>query len=247
MLAKSLRILCFGDSLTAGYSASTYPTLHAYAGALETSLKAAYPQLNISTDVQGFLGDQTECPAFVCPGFLPRIEKLYENTPGYDYAIILGGTNDLHWNRTVDNIFTSIQKVWNIALTNHTKVLALTVPECGDCGNETDVKTLALNSNIINHVASNFYTFNLHDSVPYWNMTAAERSSYWDDGIHWTPKGYDLVGGRIAERMLEMLKANNQTNQTQPTNHGGLGRGNIGSVLNVLLFAIFGHLGLMFS
>lgn len=28
----------------------------------------------------------------------------------------------------------------------------------------------------------------------------------WDDSIHWTPKGYDLVGGRIAERLQEILK-----------------------------------------
>lgn len=55
----------------------------------------------------------------------------------------------------MDDIFTSIQKVWNIALTNKTKVLALTVPECGDCGNVTDEKTLALNADIMNHVADN--------------------------------------------------------------------------------------------
>lgn len=73
------------------------------------------------------------------------------------------------------------------------------------------------------------------------------RTEIWDDdGIHWAPKGYDLVGSRIAQRMVEVLKANNQT-QPPPTSHGELRRNNFGSALNILLFAIFGNLGLMFS
>lgn len=76
-------------------------------------------------------------------------------------------------------------------------------------------------------------------------MTAEMRAEIWDDSIHWTPKGYDLVGSRIAERMLEVLKANNVTD---PTSHGELRRGISGSALRAGLFAaIFGHLGLMFS
>lgn len=75
---STLRILCFGDSLTQGWSLSTNPIVHPYAGNLETTLKTAFPPVNISTDVQGVGGDQTECPPGRCPGFLPRMQKLCE-------------------------------------------------------------------------------------------------------------------------------------------------------------------------
>lgn len=67
------------------------------------------------------------------------------------------------------------------------------------------------------------YTFDLHDSVPNRNMSDKERKEYWDDGIHWTPKGYDLVGSRIAERLIEILKSEESD---QGSEHGELKRKN---------------------
>lgn len=49
------------------------------------------------------------------------------------------------------------------------------------------------------------YTFNLHDSIPYKSMPEKERKEIWDDIIHFTPKGYDLLGKKIAERLEEIL------------------------------------------
>jgi lysophospholipase L1-like esterase len=50
------------------------------------------------------------------------------------------------------------------------------------------------------------HTFDLYSSVPYKRMPEKERKVIWDDIVHFTPKGYDLVGSRIAERMVEILK-----------------------------------------
>ncbi|KAE8444691.1 hypothetical protein EG329_014348 [Mollisiaceae sp. DMI_Dod_QoI] len=209
LIINSLRILCFGDSLTAGWSRSTHPILHPYASTLETSLNTTFPYMNVSINVEGYLGDQTECPTGRCPGFLPRIEQLYQQSSDYDHynwAIILGGTNDLDWNRDAPEIYASLQKVWGIPLSHGTKVLAITVPECGDCGPVTDQRTIALNSMIMTHQADNYYIFDLHESVPYRGMSEEERKIVWDDGIHFTPAGYDLVGSRIAKRLVELLQ-----------------------------------------
>ncbi|KUJ11157.1 SGNH hydrolase [Mollisia scopiformis] len=220
-LNNSLHILCFGDSLTAGWSLSTHPVLHPYAGSLEATLGKSLPSINVSTDVQGVGGDQTECPPNVCPGFLPRMEKLYQeldDSQHYDWAVILGGTNDLNAGRDAPEIYTSLQKVWGIPLSHDTKVLALTVPECGYCEPITNKRKAVLNDNILKHPADNFFTFNLHDSVPYGNMSEEMRKEIWDDIIHFTPKGYDLVGSRIAERLTEILK----DDLSQDRDHGEL-------------------------
>jgi hypothetical protein len=72
LIQNSLHILCFGDSLTAGYSKAG-ALYHPYAIALESSLKKALPSVNITIDNQGWNGDQITSP----PGiFLPRMIKL---------------------------------------------------------------------------------------------------------------------------------------------------------------------------
>ena len=36
-------------------------------------------------------------------------------------------------------------------------------------------------------------------------MAEADRKKYWDDGLHLTPAGYDMMGERIAERLVEII------------------------------------------
>ena len=57
-------------------------------------------------------------------------EETHPHNP-YDWAIILGGTNDLSMEYDTEDIYEALQKVWAIPLNHSTKVLALTVPECG--------------------------------------------------------------------------------------------------------------------
>lgn len=75
MLAiDSLNILCFGDSLTAGWYMSG-PEWHPYANSLVESLKNSFPSLKITADVQGLPGDRVVSPP---GGYLPRIDILCE-------------------------------------------------------------------------------------------------------------------------------------------------------------------------
>lgn len=36
-------------------------------------------------------------------------------------------------------------------------------------------------------------------------MDPVEREKYWDDHIHLTPAGYDLMGEKIAARLVELI------------------------------------------
>jgi hypothetical protein len=70
MIGSSLHILCFGDSLTAGWSSSG---VHSYSIALEASLTKALPDVKITIDNQGLNGDQVNTPP---GGFLTRMDIL---------------------------------------------------------------------------------------------------------------------------------------------------------------------------
>lgn len=53
--------------------------------------------------------------------------------------------------------------------------------------------------------------------MPYHNMREEERTRYWDDHVHLTPDGYDLMGEKIAAALVELIMP---PGRLQPT-HGG--------------------------
>lgn len=126
----TLRILCFGDSLSSGYSSAAD---HPYATRLTTVLSRAFPSLNIDAQVDGLPGDVVVC----LPGgsrFLRRIEPKFLTRGGgtpYDWTVVLGGTNDLAFQYGADRIFAGLRDVWAVPLSKGGRVLACTVPEAG--------------------------------------------------------------------------------------------------------------------
>ncbi len=52
----------------------------------------------------------------------------------------------------------------------------------------------------------NSYTVDLCSAVPYFDMDKDTRDNIWDDGLHLTKEGYEMMGDAIASRMIELLK-----------------------------------------
>ena len=104
-LPKSLRILCFGDSLTAGYTSYGWE-FYPYADHLRTGLQHMLSTSDIHVDVAGLSGDQ------VRGSYLPRIKRECANagTP-YDWIVVMGGTNDLAWGQSPDRIYEGLRKL----------------------------------------------------------------------------------------------------------------------------------------
>ena len=165
-----LKILCFGDSLTAGT-----PAEHPYGGRLEERLEDALPHLAPICEVDGLPG------AKVTPGlFRKRMERAWaraaadngssgssyrkqvdggagagegrvggdgaedgqqqQREPEYHWTIVLGGTNDLGWRVSAADIIEGLKETWDVPLRRGGKVLALTVPEIRDAGPLDEVR-----------------------------------------------------------------------------------------------------------
>lgn len=105
VIPKSLRVLCFGDSLTAGYTMSGC-TFSPYANHLQASLEHILASSDIQIEVAGVSGDQVQGQ------FLRRIRaKCQANCePHYDWVIVMGGTNDLAWGQQPGQIYEGLSK-----------------------------------------------------------------------------------------------------------------------------------------
>ncbi|KAF4161812.1 hypothetical protein CNMCM6936_002965 [Aspergillus lentulus] len=215
---KELSILCFGNSLTAGYYhfGCDY---HPYALTLKDKLQAAFPTTTFTIDVDGLPGDLVISPVGT---FLPRIQAKFDGS-NYDWVIILGGTkhvtsclwlegpganvsSDLGRGYPVSKIYPALQEAWEVALDSGANVLVLTIPECSAVSTTLDARRDEVNSSILSHKAEGFHAFDLHGIVPYHNATEEFRKKIWDDGLHLTAEGYKLVGEVVGEHLIALLK-----------------------------------------
>ncbi|KAK0628401.1 SGNH hydrolase-type esterase domain-containing protein [Bombardia bombarda] len=211
---QKLRILCFGDSLTAGYSAmgSVY---HPYEKMLVQMLEMAFPDMDVETVEDGKPG---------CTVKFAYLDRIQENFPPkkkdaepFDWVIVLGGTNDLAIGVPPESVFEKLREVWDFALRRKCKVLALTVPEAGGFRKRTEPPRIKLNDLIKGYKRTGFHVFDLFAAVPFQSMSAQDKERYWDDGLHFTPDGYDLIGNKIGIMLVSVLAREKAENDPVPS------------------------------
>ena len=49
------------------------------------------------------------------------------------------------------------------------------------------------------------HLFDLVKEMPNHGISDGDREGFWDDGLHFTAKGYEKMGRLVARRMLEVL------------------------------------------
>lgn len=217
-----LRILCFGDSLTAGY-----PANHPYGGKLEEKLSAASPHIEPICEVDGEPGNRVAHGSY-----RRRMERAWgrrssigsngsnssrpstgndtgaSDQPLYDWTIVLGGTNDIAWNISPNDVIDGLRRTWGIPLSRGGKVLALTIPEAGR-GHypRSDKARDEINEAIRAYKRPGYYYFDLYSALPYKTMPPAKRSRIWnEDAVHLTEEGYDYMGEKIAEALTRIIR-----------------------------------------
>ncbi|KAK4197794.1 SGNH hydrolase-type esterase domain-containing protein [Triangularia verruculosa] len=205
---QKLRILCFGDSLTAGYSdlGCIYHPYHAKMGQM---LAMAFPDHDITIVERGDIGDTVKT------GFLTRMQeclppsKNKSDKPPYDWVIVLGGTNDIAFAVPPQDIFKKLTEVWDVPLRRGCKVLALTVPDVmspeGKLKTRGDADRKVLNDLIIEYHKPNLHVYDLHDALSLTKMSPTDRKKYRNDHVHFTPTGYDLIGNKVGMALVGLL------------------------------------------
>lgn len=121
---------------------------------------------------------------------------------------MLGGTNDLAWKVSPNDVVDGLRRTWGISLSRGGKVLALTIPEVGvGYFPQVDEARDDINEAIREYKRPNFFYFDLHSALPYLDMPPAKRSRIWeDDGVHLTEAGYDYMGEKIAEALTRIIR-----------------------------------------
>jgi lysophospholipase L1-like esterase len=198
-----LRLLALGASLTKGYmkhGQDYYP----YTEKLAQLLKARHFDPHI--DNEGYDGFQTHQLAPIL------LEALDHHA--YDVVAILAGTNDLaqtnddgEFLHTPRDIRRNLQAMYEAVLNSSAdaKLIVLTIPCLFRPKNyirrSLDSRRDAVNDWIRSYVAEHsdrVFLLDVHDFMDPTNRVL------WDDNIHFTRKGYDMIGEEMARLLLGM-------------------------------------------
>ena len=198
MIASS-HIVCFGDSLTAGFQSPAVDnpqgTVTPYGRFLR---ELTGPSVRVS--VSGICGELT---GEMAVRFRSAV-LVHQPT----YVVILGGTNDLGWNAIPADIMRNLLKMYELAAAAGIKPVPVTVPSiragddlCSEEGRRWFAEHLdrrhQLNELILRYAESKrLAAFDLFAATvePETQQLAARYSN---DGLHLTTAGYRLVAERL--------------------------------------------------
>ena len=201
-MAAPVRILCFGASITAGWSQlglRYYP----YATTLEARLKEAFPDRNFSIQVDGLPGDTV-----IQGQYVKRLHShVSAATNPWDWIIIQGGGNDLISCREPREIIKALKNTWNIAFDSGSKVIALTVTKTVGRSEGLARKYDALNELIVGEEHEKLYSVDVSKMLPPATMENVMVSRIYDrDGLHLGKNGYEMMGDAIASSLIVMIQ-----------------------------------------
>ncbi len=188
-------IVCFGDSLTSGFQ-SPPPDCPdfletPYGGYLENRLQG-----RARVHVSGICGELTA--EMVC-----RFERdVLSRRPAW--AVILGGTNDLGWERKPSEIMRHLTAMYEQAAVAGVRPVAVTVPSIRGFDDHI-ARRRELNALIAGYCAGHTLP-----CVDLFTATAEPETGrlalpYSSDGLHLTTAGYELLARLLYEQVFKDL------------------------------------------
>ena len=57
----------------------------------------------------------------------------------------------------------------------------------------------------------------LYSAVPYFSLDDAKQELIWDDGLHLTKEGYEMMGNAITARLIELLQTGDKAKAGEKT------------------------------
>ena len=209
MTIAQTHIVCFGDSLTAGFQSPTpdnpQGTETPYGRFLQDLIG---PVVRVS--VSGICGELTGEMA------MRFRSAVLAHQP--THVVILGGTNDLGWNAAPADIFRNLLKMYELAVAARIKPVLVTVPSIrlgDDLRSEEGRRWFAehlerrcqLNGLILRYAASKqLAAFDLF-TVTAEPETQQLAARYSNDGLHLTTDGYRLMAERLYHEVFVAMSA----------------------------------------
>ena len=200
------RILCYGDSLTAGYYEDG-AKFHPYATKLQELLQVPVDHIGVSgwssSDmVRGLQqGECVDCNGKAWPGLQTQLALCT-----YSHCVIMAGTNDLCDDTPPAATIANLQQLKRVALQRVGFVATMTVPEMSAEQRHASLKKKRdeINSALLAEPPC----FDIAAHLPLACADASTRQLLWQsDGLHLNPAGYD----RIGELLAAFLKQANDT------------------------------------
>ena len=197
-------IVCFGDSLTAGFQSPTPANPRGeetpYGRFLQDRLGAS-----VEIRVSGVCGELT---AEMVMRFRPDVIRHQPS-----HVVILGGTNDLGWNAAPADIMRNLVKMYESALAARIVPVPVTVPSIRveDASGSPDAEAwlgqhlerrIELNGLIRDYALSRqlaWIDLFAATAEPHTRRLAAEYSN---DGLHLTTAGYRLLARLLFDRVF---------------------------------------------
>jgi len=195
MIASS-HIVCFGDSLTAGFQSPTADNPHG----IETPYGRFLQELTgpaVRVSVSGICGELT--------GEMTKRFRLAVLAHQPTHVVILGGTNDLGWNALPEDIMRNLLKMYELAAAAGIEPVPVTVPSIR-VGDDLD-RRHQLNTLILRYAESKrLVAFDLFAATaePETQQLAARYSN---DGLHLTTAGYRLFAERLYQEVFAAAPA----------------------------------------
>ncbi|MBA5870542.1 MAG: hypothetical protein GDA68_11180 [Nitrospira sp. CR2.1] len=197
-------ILCFGDSLTAGYQVPS-PSNPA-------AEEAPYGQvLQERLGQRGMVAISSVCGEVTGEMVLRFRAAVLDRRP--QVVIVLGGTNDLGWNADPAEVMRNLLKMYELARANSIVPVPVTVPSIRvELGGENPEAAAWLAQHIqrrqrLNALITDYAVSKGLRCLDLFTATAEPNSlmlaqPYSNDGLHLTTSGYRLFGQLAYERLF---------------------------------------------
>lgn len=197
-------IVCFGDSLTAGYQSPTPDVPESretpYGTFLQEMLGA-----RASVAVSGVCGELTAEMA------MRFRQDVLAHSPSY--VVILGGTNDLGWNARPAEIVRNLLKMYETARAARVEPVAVTVPsiriaaEAAGGEGASWIWDHITRRHALNKLISDYCDSQSVACVDLFKATAEPEtqylaSAYSNDGLHLTTEGYRRLAGLLYDQVF---------------------------------------------
>jgi acyl-CoA thioesterase-1 len=199
--ASLVSIVCFGDSLTAGYQSPTHDVPY-----VQETPYGAFLQDRIGAQatvvISGVCGEVTG-------DMVGRFRRdVLAHRP--HYVVILGGTNDLGWNAPPAEIFSRLRLMYERALGAGVQPVAVTVPSIrmdADPDTRQWIQDLVRRRQELNRLILDYCVRQALACVDLFAATAEPDTwflaqPYSNDGLHLTTEGYQKMARLLYEEVF---------------------------------------------